>query len=333
MTNQKSNSMGDWGDIEDLVSQFDWEQIQHIEIEDSEPFENGVNIESTNSVCIGNVIDVVPYLDFLFGCIRLNSIRKYEPAAKYIILQIIGRRNLKKQPLRVEDLTDENIIRLKRIKKSLKGGQLKRIHSFIHDNNVPRRLIDFMVVRYTVVNKIDYYLDITEYPYKLVGSVNNWDEEEVKRLIANGRNIVYRNLHLAYMNFIPGHQNHHAPYARSPSVDDNGDVIGIGDTTFYIWFDDNGGMDVFWELETSIRAAYFNFERENQSRKRDHAAESIKKMKKKKLVKRNTEGVNYNSVSKIKTSVSFKGSNRGMSFESWFSQAKQTMKESTSLDS
>lgn len=215
--------------------------------------------------------------------------------SEFLILLIYGKRNMKKEAVDLSKLSSVEKEVYYRICKELSdSSRRKRIYNFIRQKDITKRLINYFVVQYILTQReISYYLDKRSYPYKILGDYNKPNQPAILKLISQGFNIVWINLHQEYKTSKnkKGRRNLHAPYARSVSVKEIGNIEGsLGELNFYIWLDDVGGYEVFYAFENDIRdkKAKYDEEKRNQD-----AKEKYGKRKKRKIVLKNTDGKNY----------------------------------------
>jgi len=216
-------------------------------------------------------VNPVPFLHFLLRVLdphaHAEKLRRILPVAA---INIIGRRNLKKTLVRLEDLSEDDQHAYRRIERVLNEQplRLKRVRDFMDDASVTRRLINYFVVHYSYAEReVSYYLDKTVYPYRIVGEIGEKEPPEAIRRIQNGEHIVHINLHREYKSCKPrdGHRNRHAPYRRSNEVQGpNGIIIELCEMNFYTWLDEVGGIEAFWKLEEDVRQKKVAYDRHHR---------------------------------------------------------------------
>ena len=212
----------------------------------------------------------------------------------YIVLLVFGRRNLPKEPVEHSRLTRLEKEVFSRIRDGLVDDARKqRVFAFMQSNGVTKRLINYFVVHYILVERdVSYYLDRREPFSRIIGEIGNPFQPEIVTLIASGANIVWINLHQEYKasKNRDGQRNLHTPYARSTSVHDH--VSGgysLCELNFYIWLERVGGFDAFAMLEPLVRVEKAKYDL--NKRNTDKVAKSERKRRK--VVLKETKGLNY----------------------------------------
>jgi hypothetical protein len=217
----------------------------------------------------------------------------------YFILHTYGRRNIRKDAVTENNLTQSQREVYARIRSELQNPVRRdRILSFINEKVITKRLINYFVVHYSlIVREISYYLDRSQYPYRIVGDFNNPQQQEILERISQGENIVWINFHQEYKNSKnkKGRRNRHAPYRRSVSVHGaDGNEYSICELNFYLWLDDVGGFDLFYLFEADIREKKAKYDEEKRSKEHKVTViEGSSKRKKRKIVLKHTDGRNY----------------------------------------
>jgi hypothetical protein len=231
--------------------------------------------------------------------VGVANYNKIELLNEFLILLIYGKRNMKKEAVELEKLSSLEREVYYRISNELSNQSRRtRIYNFIRQRCITKRLINYFVVQYILTQReISYYLDKRTYPYKVIGEYNKPNQPDILRLISQGHNIVWINLHQEYKTSKnkKGRRNLHAPYARSVTVKEIGSLSrSLGELNFYIWLDDVGAYDVFYAFESDIRDQKAKYDEE----KRNQDAKSLlggkrTKQKKRKVVLKHTDGKNY----------------------------------------
>jgi hypothetical protein len=262
---------------------------------------NKVNIlENYNGKDLIHKTGMKTYVDKLLQVVRKVSLpcnkKKVNMFSEYMILYIHGKRNMKKEPVNVSKLNSSEKEVYKRIRKELTNPERReRIFKFINQRDITKRLINYFVVHYILIqNEISYYLDKRTYPYKILGDFNNPHNSDILRLKEKGANIIWINLHQEYKTSKnkKGRRNLHAPYARSISVKgEDACEYSLCELNFYIWLDDMGGFDAFYHVERDVRDKKTQYDEEK--RINDNTNENYGKRKKRKIVLKNTDGRNY----------------------------------------
>ena len=112
---------------------------------------------------------------------------------EYLILFVHGKRNMKKEAVGMEHLNDRERTVYQRIVRDLTQYNRKdRILGFINHKDITKRLINYFVVHYILVqHKTSYYLDKRTYPFQIVGGFNDPNDSEALQMIAEGGNVVW----------------------------------------------------------------------------------------------------------------------------------------------
>jgi hypothetical protein len=273
------------------------------------------------------------YLDLLIQVLQTNSCNpeKVYLFAKHFVLLIYGKRNMKKESVNISKLSSSEKEVYARIRKELKNKERKkRIFGFINQKGITKRLINYFVVHYILVqHEISYYLDRRTYPYKIIGEFNTPHQKHILDLITEGNNIVWVNLHQEYKTskHKQGRRNLHAPYARSISVKgEDGEDYSLCELNFYIWLDDTGGFEAFFRHEKDVRdrkSEYDEQKRQDDNRGKPSFKEG--KRKKRKIVLKNTDGRNYKTfVMNYKKSTPFTNINGSVSFKDFLTNEQNS---------
>jgi hypothetical protein len=209
----------------------------------------------------------------------------------FLVLRMFGKRNLDKKAVDESEISQSELYVYKHIRQKLQDPiRRKRIFDFIQTKDITKRLINFFVVHYVLMHKeVTYYLDKRQYPYKIIGDLNQFFQSDIIQLQESGANIVWINLHQEYKNSKTknGKSNLHAPYARSISVKGEDQVeYSLCALNFYCWFDDVGGFEAFSHFESDIREKKRLYDEKNR---KDHNSVS----KKRKVISKQTNGRNY----------------------------------------
>jgi len=255
---------------------------------------------------------------------------------KYLVLYTYGQRNIRKDAISEAKLSLAQKEVYGRIRQELKNPVRKqRIFAFINQKDITKRLINYFVVHYSLVEReISYYLDRRTYPYKVIGEFNNPNQPEVLRLIETGVNIVWINLHQEYKNSKnkKGRRNRHAPYRRSISVQgDDGNEYSLCELNYYLWLDDVGGFEIFYVFEADIRAKKARYDEEKRIQE---SQPTYGKKKKRKIVLRNTDGRNYKThILNYKMPASHSVMGGGCSFADYMNQMQQKAQQGARQES
>jgi hypothetical protein len=231
---------------------------------------------------------------------------------EYLVLQMYGKRNLKKDAVEISQLSLVELEIYRRIRRELEHPvRRERILTFIQQKDITKRLINYFAVHYALVEKeLSYYLDRRTYPYQILGVFNEPHQPEILRLKESGANVVWLNFHQEYKNSKnkQGRRNRHAPYRRSVTVrGEDGQDYSLCEFNFYLWLDDVGGFELFYLFEKDIREKKLKYD--EQKRHTDAAARvavlaalaeatdstkpTTKVRRKRKIVLRQTDGRNY----------------------------------------
>jgi hypothetical protein len=220
---------------------------------------------------------------------------KVSSLIEFVVLLVYGKRNMKKEPVNMSKLTSlEKSVYLRICKELSNPVRRERIFKFIQHKDITKRLINYFVVHYILVQKeISYYLDKRTYPYTIIGEFNQPNQRAILELISKGFNVVWVNLHQEYKTSKnkKGRRNLHAPYARSVSVKENLiNGLSLCELNFYIWLDDVGGFDAFYAFENDTRERKSQYDEEKRTQ---DGQERDGNRKKRKIVLKNTDGKNY----------------------------------------
>lgn len=277
------------------VHDFFWDDDKSLERESSTPVHHKDQLHQ-KSVSIQSIDKCVRLLLTIINVHCDGPCQEFLPLVKQnIVLNIYGKRNISKRPV-VPDLlsVSERKIYI-RIRKSLNQPERrKRILDFIKEKHITKRLVNYFIVHYVLLEKqVSYYLDKRSYPYSILGDFNNPNFQPALDLISQGQNIVWINLHQEYKlsKHTHGRRNMHAPYARSTSVQGEDKFqYSLCELNFFIWFDEVGGIEAFYALEHDIRLQKQKYE--DSKRKSQRMGERKHKTL---TVLRNTNGQNYNT--------------------------------------
>lgn len=238
--------------------------------------------------------------------LQLNKIKMY---LEFLTLKMYGKRNIRKDSVNENELDteDKEIYRL--IRKQLQHPvRRKRVFCFINQTNITKRLINYFVVHYSLIEReLSYYLDKRKYPCQIIGQFNEPNQPEILNLIEQGANIVWINFHQEYKNSKNknGRKNRHAPYRRSVSVRGNdGMDYSLCELNFYLWLDEVGGFELFYRFEEDIRKKKQQYD--EKKRKSEHLNTTHPKKRKRKTVLKETDGKNYKThIVHVKKSAPF----------------------------
>jgi len=214
---------------------------------------------------------------------------------QYFILFAYGKRNIRKDAVDESKLNMSQKEVYNRIREEMKNPiRRQRILNFINQKDITKRLINYFVVHYSLMEReMSYYLDKTSYPFKVIGELNNPQQLEILKRKENGENIVWINFHQEYKNSKnkKGRRNRHAPYRRSISVQGaDGNEYSLCELNFYLWLDEIGGFELFYMFESDIRDKKAKYDEDKRIQENQIV---VGKKKKRKIVLRNTDGRNY----------------------------------------
>jgi hypothetical protein len=240
--------------------------------------------------------DATPALAYLFsklGILNMPPLRMLS-VCSYFVLLVFGKRNIPKEPVEHSRLTRLE----KEVFFKIRGGLIdetrkQRVFDFMRARGVTKRLINYFVVHYILVEKdVSYYLDLRQPCGRIIGEIGNPFQPEIVELISKGANIVWINLHQEYKasKNRDGQRNLHTPYARSTSVYDQiSGGYSLCELNFYIWLERVGGFDAFARLEPLVRSEKVRYDLDK--RNSDKIAKPDRKRRK--VVLKETEGLNY----------------------------------------
>lgn len=240
-------------------------------------------------------LDMSRVIEILYEACDPEKVSWVNDFVQYLVLHTYGKRNIRKDAVSETMLSEAQKEVYNRIRGEMKNPlRRQRILSFINAKDITKRLINYFVVHYSLMEReISYYLDKTTYPYKVVGDFNSPDQPDILARKEKGENIVWINLHQEYKNSKNknGRRNQHAPYRRSISVQGaDGNEYSLCELNFYLWLDDIGGFEIFYLFEVDIREKKSLYD----EKKRIQETMVVPgKKKKKKIVLRNTDGRNY----------------------------------------
>ncbi len=240
-------------------------------------------------------LDMSKMIDYLYRACDPGKHGQMDMFVHYLILHTYGKRNIRKDAIEETNLSPSQQEVYKRIRQEIQDPiRRRRVLAFINDKNITKRLINYFVVHYALIEQeFSYYLDKTTYPYKVIGELNNPDQPDILRRKEAGENIVWINLHQEYKNSKNrnGRRNRHAPYKRSISVRGaDGEEYSLCELNFYIWLDEVGGFDLFYMFEDDIRQKKAKYDEEHRIQENQLV---FGKRKKRKIVLRQTNGQNY----------------------------------------
>lgn len=245
----------------------------------------------------GLPLDLTRLVNVIYWATDESKRSRAEQFIQYLILFTYGKRNIRKDAVEVSKLSATQKQVYFRIRKELQNPvRKKRVLSFINQKDITKRLINYFVVHYSLVEKeISYYLDRRSYPYRIIGKFNEPNQPDILQLLEQGENIVWINFHQEYKNSKnkKGRRNLHAPYRRSISVQgDDGKEYSLCELNFYLWLDDVGGFEIFYLFEHDIRDKKAKYDEQKRIQENQP---TYGKRKKRKVVLRNTDGRNYKS--------------------------------------
>jgi hypothetical protein len=210
----------------------------------------------------------------------------YEKPLMWFILTVYGKRWFSKQTLQKHQLTREEMLCFADIKQKMQNPiRRERIIQMIQKKDASKRLFHYFAAHYLLNNHVHYWLDKTEYPYKIIGKINDHESSpEIQQAYQQGRKLSLIQLVYEYKNLkspVPG-MCMNAPYQRSTTVyDESTDdkKISLCQFRFFLWLDSVGGMDAFHLLEDDIRKQKKSHDLHEHQR---HCEEEQKQMKSKK---------------------------------------------------
>jgi hypothetical protein len=279
-------------DDDDGFGNADFENLEWTNlIDDNFPENNSTKQPEKTTKIITHKTGLHTYLSLLMRILSEMGVSESKRTCfmSFLILRTFGKRNLEKKAVDESEISQSELYVYKHIRQKLQDPiRRKRIFDFIQTKDITKRLINFFVVHYVLIHKeVTYYLDKRQYPYKIIGELNQFFQSDIIQLQESGANIVWINLHQEYKNSKTknGKSNLHAPYARSISVKgDDQEEYSLCALHFYCWFDDVGGFEAFSHFETDIREKKKLYDEKNR---KDH-----KSVNKKRKVP-TTNGRNY----------------------------------------
>ena len=240
--------------------------------------------------------DATPSLSRLF--LKLASLEPKHTILvsvfSHFILLVFGRRNIPKEPVEHSRLTRLE----KEVFFKIRGGLVDEtrkqiVFKFMQAKGVTKRLINYFVVHYILVERdVSYYLDRRQPFGSIIGEIGNPFQPDILKLMSQGANIVWINLHQEYKasKNRDGQRNLHTPYARSTSVHDQiSGGYSLCELNFYIWLERVGGIHAFTILEPYVRAEKVKYD----LHKRNSDKVAKHERKRRKVVLKETNGLNY----------------------------------------
>jgi hypothetical protein len=247
------------------------------------------NMVSRQLLLLGQVLET------MLGGQREHS---WEQVLSFLTLQSFGKRMLHKDAVDVSKLSTLEQEIFFRIQQQLQDPcRRKRVLDFISNKHITKRLINYFVVHYILNHPVCYFLDQRQYPYSILRPFNEPHQPQTLELIGRGENIRWINLHQEYKRCKArnGYRNCHAAYGRSNAVrGDDDQIYSLCEMNFYLWLDEVGGFEAFYEYEESVRKEKHQYDEDSRSRDRDDRAKGTKR-KKKKVMLRSTPGDNYHT--------------------------------------
>ena len=261
----------------------------------AEPSETGNRSTAHDMIYKGAGQGLLPTLLGIIQCISsAENPGGTQAFLEYLLLFTQGKRNMRKDAVGVSNLdTRERTIYERILRDLAQYNRKERVLHFINHKDITKRLINYFVVHYILVqHKTAYYLDKRTYPFTIIGQFNDPANPEALALIEQGANVVWINLHQEYKTSKnkKNRRNMHAPYARSASVEGELRHYALCELNFYIWLDDMGGFEAFFRLESDVRDKKARYDEDKRTLEQNSIG---KKRKKKKIVLKDTDGQNY----------------------------------------
>lgn len=214
-----------------------------------------------------------------------------------LLYVLYGKKQLVKFPVNPDDLSSTEAFIYKNALTAFQNPVCHaKIMSFLSDEKISKRLLNFFIVHYILLyNPLTYTLDRRSYPY----IVSNYNTEIPGNDIHSLAGTELINLHQEYKKskFCRAQKNMHSPYARSVSVTDklftwNSKQFSLCEVNFAIWLDRVGGIDIFYKFYPDIKAKKLVHDRKGRKRR----TEQTNAMKKRKVILKETNGLNYQFV-------------------------------------
>lgn len=241
-------------------------------------------------------VNISPLMHWLFKLCPTDQQKQMKTLALFVASELYGKRNIRKEIVSPEELSEYERAIYSRIRKELKlyPGRFERIYSFVNQKGVTARLINYFIVTYILTEqKVSYYLDKTSYPFRIVGDFNQMNQPDILRRISQGEHLVWINLHQEYKisKNKKGRRNRHAPYRRGTVVKgEDGTLYSLCELNFYLWMDDVGGMDAFKHFQDDVIRKKA---KHNEDKRIHESTRSFGKRRKHKIILGNTDGRNY----------------------------------------
>lgn len=283
----------------------------------------------------GMTLDLSRLIQTVYQASDPNKLQQINFFIQYFILFVYGKRNIRKDAIPEDKMTLSQKEVYNNIREEMKNPiRRQRVLNFINQKDITKRLINYFVVHYSLVEReISYYLDRRTYPYKIVGEFNNPDQKDILQLKEKGANIVWINLHREYKGSKnkKGRRNNHAPYRRNIIVRGaDGLDYSLCELNFYLWLDSIGGFELFYMFENDIRDKKAKYDEEKRQQENQI---TFGKKKKRKIVLRNTDGMNYKThVVKCLTRAPFSVAETNCSYQDYLDQLQRESRTPKTLD-
>lgn len=205
---------------------------------------------------------------WFYGSVSMTS--QISELCLAFVVEMVGKRNLPKNTIPLENLSSADRILWEYIQKRLCNEQRRRrvfdLIDTLDDGPYSRRFLYFFFVFYVYVNRIVYYIDKRQYPYRIVeGSFGCGEHRPSLEAIERGERVKLVNLwHYNKNNYT----NCHAPYRRHHSVYAFGRELNLRETVWAIYVDNVCGLEALKLIEADVRKAKIQHDAESRLRRK-----------------------------------------------------------------
>lgn len=248
----------------------------------------------------GAHLDIRSFVDALRSMIPLpQHAMGLRRCVESFVIKLYGRRNIEKQTVQASQLSTVHRLVYQRLQKELENpAKYARVMAFSQLKDVTKRLLNFFVIQYSLIQReLSYYLDRTTYPYQIVGKINDPNDVDALRLLAEGRKLVWLNFHREYKNCRNQRGSLFAPYRRSVCVEGRPGELpwSLCQLNFFSWFDSVGGLDLFRMCEADLRVKKTLAEADQRLHELERLSGPSTNRRKRKVTIRTSDGANYHA--------------------------------------
>ena len=174
---------------------------------------------------------------------------------KWVLLMVLGKRRVNKVPIPITCINskEEKIWKYIEHEFALEARK-ERVLSFMMDRKVSKRLISYFVVHFVKINPTCYYLDTSQYPYKICSNI----ADSIYKLETTVPQAIFINVHREYQACLnaKGPLKCNAPYYRMNTVvNERSEQYSLSAVPFYLWLDRIGGIEAFELLKDKVKPA------------------------------------------------------------------------------